>query len=242
MILIPLSVNIPLSQAVHCSVSPLFELAASLHVLAQLVPPRRFVTWAEEVRGQFAESLLHKEWEYFRPLIRCGIPDVFDPVQTRGVMSIEEQYSYILALPTHRFAASVQTLLNRHAGEKKQEPLVSDLCGDPDYVKGRFTLFLSTYRQLFFEPTWEKLLPLLDQEAEKIKLASQKHDSLLAYLLDISAAFSYDEETNTLLWNIPGPVREAQQLLLCPSYYYASPPRLDKTGKLAHLLYSVSER
>ena len=241
MILIPLSVDSPLSHTIHFSISPLFELAASLHVLAQPVPPRRFLPWTEEVHRLLAESLLYTDWAYFRPLFHCGIPHVFDPVQSRGVESEEEQYNYLLSLSTPHVADSVQSLLKR-CGPSKREPLAAELNEDPDYVKGRLMLFLSTYRQLCLEAKWKSLAPLYLEEAERIRRATEQLDSLLSYLKQIPAAISFDTQTSSLACQSPGPYRKAAQLLLCPSYFHFSPPRLEQTGTLVYVLYSMADR
>jgi hypothetical protein len=239
MIHIPL-VPCSLSQIVHFGISPLFEQAASLHILAQDTPPQHFQSWTEEVHTLFGQHLMKADWEYFSPALRCGIPDLFDPFQTADVRSDEEQYAYFLTLPAKRFANSLQTLLQTCPTPNDDLPLLRDLEEDPEYVKGRFLLFLSTYRQTCFAAAWEHALSALHQEEEKIRDALQEQSTFLGYLQKIAPAFVYQESAGQLAWNSPGPVQSAQSLLLCPSYYYASPPVLAKKGARARLLFRVT--
>ncbi|MGZ0049623.1 hypothetical protein [Brevibacillus gelatini] len=51
MITIPLPGNGPLTNAISYSVSPLYELAASLHTLAQQTPPRTLLVMVGRQTG-----------------------------------------------------------------------------------------------------------------------------------------------------------------------------------------------
>ena len=241
MIRIPLAVDSPLSRTVRISASPLYEMVASLHVLAQTSPPRRYHSWSEEVYRLLADHFLDKDWAYFRPLFRCGIPQVLDHIRSRDVKSEEEQHNYLLSLPTPHFADSVQNLLRRcDSGERGQ--LAAEVAEDPDYVKGRLLLFLTAYRQICFEATWQMLGPLYLEEEENFQRSTQQLDSLLTYLQQIPANIDFDPQTRSLVCQIPGPYRKAAQLLLSPSYFHFSSPRLDQTGAFVHLLYTMELR
>jgi hypothetical protein len=238
MILIPLTGTCPLSNHVSYHVSPLYELAASLYTLAQIEPPEPFQEWTNEVIERFHTERILKDWEYVRPLFRYGIPDIFEPYQTQGVMAISELYEYFVTLTPEAFARSLQPSLEDWSLHHDHPAIAVDLQDDPDYVKGRFNLFLSSYWQLFFEATWEKIAPRFVREAERIQHACADLPSLLSYLRDISPAFSYQAEKSTLIYHTAGPELEAQQLILQPSQYIRT-PSLSKEGTEAFLVYPL---
>ena len=240
MISIPLPSNSPLSQTISYSVSPLFELAASLHTLAQPAPPARFVNWTQEIHTQFKEARLCSDWEYFLPIFRYGIPDSFDPVFTKGVMSVDDQYEYFVTLPTDEFIRSLQPLLHEWNQHHDIPNVVFDIEEDADYVKGRFSLFVSSYWQLFFEANWEAIAPSFVREAEQIHLMLADLSACLPFLNNISPEITYDTEAHRLLCPTKGASVEVQQLVLYPSHYFAHEPLLTKRGKSAHLLYCFS--
>ncbi|GED72761.1 hypothetical protein BRE01_64630 [Brevibacillus reuszeri] len=238
MISIPLTSNSPLSHTISYSVSPLFELAASLHTLAQLSPPARFNNWSQDLLAQFKEARLSNDWEYFLPLFRYGIPDSFDPVITRGVMSVDDQYEYFVTLPSDDFVRRLQPLLKKWNQHHDIPSVAFDIEEDADYVKGRFSLFVSSYWQLFFEANWEAIAPSFVREAEQIHHVLNDLPACLDYLNKISFGITYDSEENRLLCPYEGPDYEVQQLVLYPSHFYAAEPLLSKGGAGAHLLYS----
>ncbi|MED1721569.1 hypothetical protein [Brevibacillus parabrevis] len=240
MITIPLPGNSPLSNAISYSVSPLYELAASLHTLAQPTPPERFISWSEDKLEQFESVRLKREWDYLLPLFRYGIPDSFDPVHTKGVMAVDDQYEYFVTLPTEEFVRSVSPMLDRWLEQHSIPQVLLDIREDSDYVKGRFSLFVSSYWQMVFEENWEAIAPQFVKEAERIYYAVQDIPAMLAYLHTISPAFAFDETARHLTHPSDEPNHDAQQLILYPSYYYAQEPCLRKMGSNAHLLYSFS--
>ncbi|MGN7470455.1 hypothetical protein [Brevibacillus sp. SAFN-007a] len=240
MMTIPLPGHGPLSNAISYSVSPLYELAASLHTLAQPSPPERFFSWSEDQLEQFESARLTQEWAYLLPLFRYGIPDTFDPVQTKGVMGVDEQYEYFVMLPTEQFVRSVTPMLDHWMQQHAIPQVYLDMQEDSDYVKGRFSLFVSSYWQLYFEENWESIAPQFVKEAERIYASVQTMPALLSYLQSICSAFSLDEENRRLTCPYDGPDDHAEQLILYPSYYYAQEPCLSKKGAHAHLLYSFS--
>ncbi|WP_400163485.1 hypothetical protein ACAF76_009385 [Brevibacillus sp. TJ4] len=241
MIRIPLSTHDSFSQvAVRFCISPLFELAASLSIVAQQAAPQRFLPWVEEMRTLFVRHRLQADWEYFRPLFHSGIPELFDPLQTADVSSTDDVYRYLLLLPAQPFADSLQAALASLPKQPVSPAITQDVSEDPGYVKGRLLLFLSAYREFGFDHTWSAAIhPTLLAQAEKIREALREPTAFLSYLQPLSPALSYDEHTGELVWNAPGPVRTARELLICPSYYYASPAHLAKKGTRARLLFGI---
>ncbi|MED4909998.1 hypothetical protein [Brevibacillus centrosporus] len=240
MIKIPLPIASPLSHTFSYSVSPLYELAASLHTLAQLNPPERLADWCTEKISHIQIARLMKDWEYLLPLFRYGIPDSFDPFQTKGVMAVNDQYEYFVTLPTDQFVRSLSPALEEWNQHHIRPQVADDLLDDSDYVKGRFSLFVSSYWQLSFEANWETIAPLFVKEAERIHLALENAATAIELLQSIFPALRYEEAEHCLYCPIDCPPAEVQQLILYPSYYYFAGPLLTKKGKNAHLLYSFS--
>ncbi|MGG1661267.1 hypothetical protein [Brevibacillus sp. NRS-1366] len=238
MITIPLPSSSPLSNTISYSVSPLFEMAASLHTLAQPTPPERFNEWAQELLAQFQSARLIKDWEYFLPLFRYGIPDSFDPVHTKGVMAVDDQYEYFVTLPTESFIRSLEPVLEEWNRQHDIPNVVFDIQEDADYMKGRFSLFVSSYWQLFFEANWELIAPLFVREAEHIHDALHELPKCLCYLQEIKPEITYESETQVLVCPSQETNGGVQQLILYPSHFYAQKPSLTRKDLCAYLLYS----
>ncbi|TGU77745.1 hypothetical protein EN829_064205, partial [Mesorhizobium sp. M00.F.Ca.ET.186.01.1.1] len=158
--------------------------------LAQPTPPERFISWSEDKLEQFESVRLKREWDYLLPLFRYGIPDSFDPVHTKGVMAVDDQYEYFVTLPTEEFVRSVSPMLDRWLEQHSIPQVLLDIREDSDYVKGRFSLFVSSYWQMVFEENWEAIAPQFVKEAERIYYAVQDIPAMLAYLHTISPAFA----------------------------------------------------
>lgn len=240
MITIPLTGNRPLSHRFSYSISPLYELAVSLHTLAQLTPPEHLSQWVHEKLSHFQIVRLMKDWEYFLPLFRYAIPDSFDPYQTKGVMAVDDQYEYFVTLPTPKFLKSLTPSLDAWNANHSQPEVAEELCEDPDYVKGRFSLFISSYWQLSFESNWEQIAPGFVKEAERIHHSLEDARSLSELLLSILPAIRYNAEELTLSCPHAGQAAEAQNLILYPSYYYTAEPLVTLKDADVHLLYSFT--
>ncbi|WP_249178992.1 DUF5937 family protein [Brevibacillus sp. NL20B1] len=242
MILIPLSGGSPLPHKISYSVSPLYELAASLHALAQETPDPRLADWAADVLAGFRAARISSDWEYFRPMFTRAIPDSFDPVQTRGVMAVDDQYNYFFTLSEEAFVDNLRPMLDAWETRCEDVPLAADLREDPAFVKGRFNLFLSTYWQLFFASQWEALAPRFVREAERIHLSLRSLDEITSYLRIIDPRFRYDDEQEQLVWENGDPgAQPVQQLVLSPSHFYTAAASLIKKGETAHLLYRFEQ-
>ncbi|MED4750256.1 DUF5937 family protein [Brevibacillus choshinensis] len=240
MITIPLTGTSPLSHRFSYSISPLYEIAASLHTLAQPTPPERFSNWSQEKLSHLQIVRLMKDWEYFLPLFRYGIPDTFDPYQTKGVMAVNDQYEYFVTIPTDQFVRSMLPSLEAWGQHHSLPEVSEDLREDSDYVKGRFSLFVSSYWQLSFESNWEVVAPLFVKEAERIHHALEDTDSIVSLLQSILPSIRYDSDSDSLACPIEGPECEVETLILYPSHYYFSEPLLSIKEGNAHLLYSFT--
>ncbi|MEJ8546048.1 hypothetical protein [Brevibacillus borstelensis] len=241
MISVPLSGGSPLLPTVTYSVSPLFEVAASLHSLAHTSQTKVHSDWADELLSGFQSEGLSEEWEYFAPIFLETIPEVFDPVQTKEVMLVEDLYDYFVQMPAASFASS---LLSLEAGRGKSDncpTIYQDANQDAEFVKGRFSLFLSTYWLLFFEEKWERIAPLFVNEAEKIYQALRSPDECAAFLQTVAPLFTYREKEQKLLCDDGSTdTVHAEQLVLCPSYFYDH-IRIATEGLATYLIYPMNK-
>lgn len=219
MIFIPLTGSSPLTNHVSYHVSVLGELAASLHVLAQIQPPKPFQIWADEIIERFRTEGLYSDWDYFCPLFRYGIPDFFQSEQANGAMTDSALYSYMVSIKTDRFTNNLQPLLSCWTQHHEIPQIMDDMMQDPDFVKARLNLFISSYWQLIFEGIWEKNAPMLAKEAERIQQARENLSSLLSYLSEFSPDIQYQKERNTLTFDTPGADELADELILQPSTF-----------------------
>jgi hypothetical protein len=240
MIIIPFSKHVPLSEVITYRVSPLFELAASLHVLAQPSLPKSWQPWQEEVITAFHHTGLYREWDYFAPVFTRRIPDVFAPQQTTGVMAVDDQYKYFVTLPADRLYRSFADILEADRGAYDMLPLRRDLDDDPEFVKGRFNLFISSYWQQFFEAKWEEIAPRFVREAEGIEQALSNRQNMVAYLRTIRPDLAADEEQENLTLPHTEPVGPVERLVLHPSYFFIHSPLLECTVPIAHLVYNMN--
>lgn len=227
-------------QTIKYSVSPLFELATSLYELAQLHPDPDFAQWASSTLNIFTTERLLTEWNYFLPVFLYRIPPFFDPPRTQKVMSVDEQYDYFLNLSQEEFSESLQKCLQQGSGEKSVHAIADDLLTDPDLVKNRFTLFLSSYWQLVFEAKWEELAPKFVREAEQIERALNNLDETVAFLNTILQRF-HDHGNGCLLLDLDvgAPVLDkARMLTLYPSFFFTGSPSLTMHNQHIHLVYN----
>ncbi|USG68066.1 hypothetical protein NDK47_12615 [Brevibacillus ruminantium] len=238
MITVRLLGTAPFHHTISYSVSPLFELASSLHLLTQAPASGTSAGWAEQMLQDFQTERIMEEWKYFLPLFEDAIPAMLDPIRTSGVMSVEEQFSYFVEMPTATFQASLQTLINKPDREPGNM-LALDAIQDADFVKGRFSLFLSSYWQLFFAETWEKIAPLFVREAEQIFASLHSPEACISFLQKIAPPFSYDQERQELQWDDRFPEEIiTEQLILHPSYFFPSTTLLKREQSI-HLIYPI---
>lgn len=243
MISVPLSGSVPLSHTITYSISPLFELAASLHLLTRSPASSRQASWAEEMRSGFREERIWTEWEYFSPLFRSGVPDFLSPLQTKGVTSIEDQYDYFVRLSPLTVLHSLGSLRDGSNSSDSAEPIFQDAKEDADFVKGRFSLFLSSYWQLFFETIWETIAPRFVQEAERITLALYSPEELVACLKTITPGFFMTEEETqqTLVFDDGSPEQmTVRQFTLYPSYF-SEEMSIQANERALHLIYPLNK-
>jgi hypothetical protein len=240
MIILPLLDHIPLRDVITYSVSPLFELAASLHMLAQPSSPEPLKKWTEETLRAFQTARLSTEWQYFAPVFRFQIPDSFDPFHTKGIMAVDDQYDYFVTLPTDQFCQSLKTAMEALQNQEDTQPICHDLMSDPEFVQSRFSLFISSYWQLFFEAKWEEIAPQFVREAERIEQALVSGEKVGRLLNGILPDFRYNSDLNRLELDNRKGSQQIRQLILYPSHFHVQSPSLVCKEFTAHLVYHTN--
>lgn len=234
-------------QMIKYNVSPLFELASSLYELAQKQPHPRFEEWAAYTLKTFTSERLLAEWDYVMPVFQHRIPQFFDSLRTQNVMSVDEQYEYFVDLTLQEFTESLEMCLaeGKQQPSETAPPITVDLQSDPELVKGRFTLFISSYWQLLFEEKWEQLAPKFVREAEKMEAAFRNADDTAAFLTTISARFSFDPSSRLLSIDRaeePSACEDARLLMLYPSFFYTGSPAITVHDQNVLLVYNFITR
>lgn len=189
-------------QSLHYHVSPLFEMAASLQVIAQaahtpLQYPSAHDVWIESTLERFKEEDLLAEWDYLSPIFANHIPAFFASHASYQANGIEEQYDYLVDLPNEVFVQALQEVFSTQE-EAQATPVELDFLEKPKAVKARFTLFLCTYMQFIFESKWEQLAPKLvhDIEMKSTQLLSQRE--MVQMLQGWFPTVTYDAETDCI--------------------------------------------
>ncbi len=227
-----------LDNQVKFSCSPLFELAASLHVLASSSVEERHRQWVAQTLRSLSVEHLTEEWSYFAPVFANRIPWMLHPDKTKGITDSEELYEYIVQIPLGLFRQSFSFALhgNQIIEVKNPLPIEIDLQNDPNFVRGRFILFLSTYWEIIFLFTWQLIKPQLSREIEKITNASTSHDQFQAFLQSIPLpGVQEDPDGNQ-------PTCEIQSLHLYPSIFFSGQPAMHMNADTGHLLYNIHDR
>lgn len=200
MINLDLSTIRNLSKSLSYHVSPLFEMAVSLHTLAQAPSHPKHLEWTERTLQKFQEEDLLAEWEYLSPIFARSVPAFFAPHFSYRANGIEEQYDFLVDLSNEIFVQSLQHVFAVRSGETDPSPfqVELDLSDKPKVVKARFTLFLCTYMQLIFEAKWEQVAPKLVRDIEAKSLALQTQEDLAALLREWFPTSVYDSKTNVI--------------------------------------------
>lgn len=245
MITIDLSFQSNLRHVISYSVSPLFELAASLRLLAQPNSHSLYAQWVDGTLKTLVSEGLVDDWEYFAPVFTHSIPDFFDPLRTQGVMAVDDQYDYFVTVPISDFRQSLHACLKQMDKNDVSMGVITDLANDPDYVKSRFTLFISSYWQLVFEAKWEEIAPRFVREAEEIERALQGIDLITSYFQSIIPKVIFNEPLEQIEFHLAetGLVNaNARSFVLYPSLLHTVPPAFSVHGNKVYLLYNCIER
>lgn len=212
-----------LRRTVRYSVSPLFEMALSLRQASQ--PDASADPWVDRARAAIRDEGLMSELQYFSPIFSRGVPAFFSPQATERLTDHDGPYSYIAGLSPSQLAEALTRVPDE---EVRAVPLRQDLARNPHLVKGRFTLFISAYLRLVFEPIWEQLQPLFLGEIER------RNHQLSAY---------GDVETfvTSLLARQPSAADAAERgIVLHPSWFHSEYPYHFETMRNLHVVYPLA--
>ncbi|WP_139488806.1 DUF5937 family protein [Brevibacillus dissolubilis] len=227
MITIGLAPGYELGQMCRFSVSPLFEMAASLHTLAQRVPHALHQQWCQETRDKMQKQDIHTEWLYFAPVFAESIPTICLPLGIEDVLemelSIETVYDQVGMIPDDVFIESVTESVNLYKWERQLTvlPIEIDLEQNPAAVKSRFTLFISSYLRLIFHPLWEEFAHTISTELGQAKKRTDHPEELAVFLQNFAPTVRYLEESKS--FRLAGHGEElqvdAQEVVLYVSWF-----------------------
>jgi|GEM_PF-1022271 len=229
-------------QHVNCSVSPLFELAASLHLLASPPGGELHQEWRQQALQLLRLGHLEREWEYFAPAFSLSVPWIFHPDKTKSIDTSEAIHAYLMDLSVEDFRTSLsRSLRGEHPVEVIDACQVEiDLQRDPAFVKGRFQLFVFTFWDMIFSLIWKELSPVFQRELEAIEEALADGERFLHFLQAVTmhsvhlpqlAGQMSAEQPNgiTAIW-------------LYPSWFFAGMSHLHIHERVAHLVYNLTAR
>lgn len=203
MINVKLNLDEEVRKTLKYNVSPLFEMAASLHVLADPKASEVHQEWISETLHYFAYDELIEEWKYLSPIFQKAIPTFFAPRASYQANGVEEQYDFLVDLSNEKFIQALQNVfaIETIQTDQPQTQVESDLLEKPKAVKARFTLFLCTYLQFIFESKWEQIAPKLVQDIEKKAWSCQTEQDMHNMLFTLFPNHQYDPSQNTVTFD-----------------------------------------
>ncbi|RNB91721.1 hypothetical protein EDM56_02905 [Brevibacillus fluminis] len=244
MISIQFSVKDDLRRFATSTISPLYEMAASIHALTLSTPKEHHLAWLKETRDLLIREQLEEEWLYFAPVFSEVVPDILSLPYIERFVTMEELFEHLVHLSPLEFARSVLAALRQENRRNKEliYPVELDLKKDPDLVKSRLTLFVSSYWHIVFEPQWSDIVPRLSREVETIN-ACLHSNRLGDYLSSISSQMEYDEVSRSILIadveevSASNPIRS---IVLHPSWFASKPVEFSKQQNKIHIIYRIS--
>jgi DNA-binding transcriptional ArsR family regulator len=189
------------------TVSPLAELAASLHVLTEHTHHAEHAPWAEEVARtappafqsgllRFAPLWTALRWRAFYPGLGAATPG--RPLSALALDRFAELTAYTCASGYHGFDFSrlrhdpTQAAALRQAAARLPQPhlrLAEDLLRDPAALRADILGFLDLCRSVFFSELWAETEPVLTRAAHRVRqrLADRGPEAALVSLSPSSA-------------------------------------------------------
>jgi DNA-binding transcriptional ArsR family regulator len=187
-------------SALSIVVSPLAELSACLNVLTESDHHRGQAGWAanaiERAPGEFVDTMMRFSplWmayraRYFYIGCRGGGDSVesldaeLERLADQPVISFMQETAWACAGGNSRgtfddllsdAAQSDQLLAAAGALSGRRVELAERLLNDPESFRGELIAFLSECRQVFFDSTWESVLPALRQEQSHLREVLRK--------------------------------------------------------------------
>lgn len=229
-------------QHVNCSVSPLFELAASLHLLASPSGGEHHQEWRQQAIQLLKLAHLEREWDYFAPAFSLGVPWIFHPDKTKGMNSSEAIHAYLMDLPVEDFRSSLsRSLRGEHPVEVIDACQVEiDLQRDPAFVKGRFQLFVYTFWEMIFSLIWKELSPVFERELEAIEAALADGEQFLRFVQTVTSHAIHLPQLSGARHDKGA--TEITAIWLYPSWFFAGMSHVQIHERAAHLLYNLTVR
>lgn len=247
MIKIDLSRQHGAQPPIRFSVSPLFEIAASLHILTQALPTIPHYQWVKKTQAILKREGLYDEWSYFAPLFFHAIPSLFAVQHTETLRTEEEQLNYLAELSTEQFVQSCRELL--HLSRSRMLPhhytaLQNDLLREPELLQSRFNLFLTAYTHYIFRKTWDELQPIVAREQARFERLHSPHD--VCQFLQPMLPYPLTYNTSQLLIGLPDEEdanpEVVVRLALHPSWFFPHTPVCRPVGNTLHISYSLLSR
>lgn len=246
MISIQFSLKDDLRRFATYTISPLYEMAASIHALTLSFQKDHHVAWMQQTRLVLTCEQMEEEWLYFAPVFSEIVPDILSLPYIERFVTMEELFEHLVHLSTVDFIRSMLVALH-HENRRNKEliyPVELDVKKEPELVKSRFTLFISSYWHIVFEPNWQSIVPRLYRELETINTCLYTN-RLGDYLKSISELFDYDEANRSILISnvddvsATNPIRS---IVLHPSWFASKPVSFFKQQNKIHIIYSISPR
>ncbi|UFJ42271.1 DUF5937 family protein [Brevibacillus humidisoli] len=229
---------------IRFSVSPLFEMAASLHTLTQVLPTLQHHQWVKKSVEILKGEGLYSEWVYFSPLFAYSVPSLFAVHRTELLTTEEEQFTYLAELPLDQFIHSLNETLCSSMGRSQPHlsSLPNDLQGEPELIRGRFNLFFAAYTHYIFREKWDELQPTVVRERTRFEnLRSTK--AICDYLQEIvPLPIQHDSSERLICLPLTTNHQDTQEVVriaLHPSWFLSHPPRYTQFGDTLHIAYSL---
>ncbi|MBO8162625.1 MAG: hypothetical protein H0Z34_02770 [Brevibacillus sp.] len=245
MIKIDLSKMSDSTPAVRITVSPLFEMAASLHTLTQVLPTLHHHQWVKKSMDIMKKEGIYAEWLYFFPLFCYAIPSLFAVHRTESLQTEEEQFTYLAELPLDQFVQSLQESLQssvqRTAQANAAKSLLHDLWEEPELTRGRFNLFVSAYIHYIFKDKWESFQSIVSRE--RLRFATLRSPQAACLFLQEIFPFPIQLDPAEVIY-LPlaaaeQGAAETKRIALHPSWFMPHPPQYTQSGDTLHVTYGL---
>ncbi|WP_232700065.1 DUF5937 family protein [Brevibacillus daliensis] len=184
------------------SISPMLELAGGLHLLTQQFVHHLHQACQTELLQMVKQEELYQEFLYFSPLFSDGIPDLFLPNYSDGVLEWEDQFEYLYQIDLDLFISSCNRAFIHYTDRRPGIfcSLEEDYLFDPEHLFNRFLLFMSSYMRLVFWSAWNNQYPVLMTMKEQLRnYLSQSSDNVSHFLHALVPDCKTNGENETLL-------------------------------------------
>ncbi|MEU5092757.1 helix-turn-helix domain-containing protein [Streptomyces sp. NPDC021356] len=146
---------------VRFAVSPMWQVGASVRLLASGAVDPLHGRWLEQVRPRVAAAGLDKGWlaELFPPTGYA--PDFLNPAPTGPAPTLTEELSAVVAAPADRVRKDLDHLGHHQGGIG---PRLRSLHADPRTQLPRIAKEIETYWELALAPYWARIRTVLEAD------------------------------------------------------------------------------